>query len=126
MPDTIQGNTARQVLGTGAATSTAIPDGDGVFVLPKLGWLVSFDVVSEATSQAPVAAHVGVRVNGNDHAPIEAKWIRGNSVFMARDGLYWTGRLPLWSTEDNFIQFALRNDTGSDFAWIATWIVEVP
>ncbi len=106
---------------TGAGSSVNITEG-GRFVLPKGGILRAVSIVSGRIGQSGVKVNVLITLDGFEIELVEG-WIRGETDAQRRQSLQWHGELPLPKTR-NFVQFAVRNDTGADFLWRGAWVVE--
>ncbi len=92
-------------------------------VLPRQGSLVHVTFGSTANPQAPVYVVLDVTIQANQHL-LKTGWARGSDTPTA-EGISWHGRLPLGGDYETAIRFTVANDTGTNFFWQGSWLVEL-
>lgn len=98
----------------------------GAFRLPSKGRLKAVSVIARAAAQPPAKVNAFVslgRLNGPEIELVEG-WIRGESNAIRRQSLQWHGDIPLPTKRENFVNFAVRNETGEAIVWQGSWVVE--
>lgn len=122
MPRVTIGATGIKTLAT--ASSTVAEGLEGAkFRLPNRGWLVAVSIGSfGSVRQASIHAVVDLAV-GSILIKLGEDWIQ-QLANPLEGGFSWTGRIPLGREHDNFVRFLLDNNTGADFSWKGTWVVE--